>query len=430
MAAPNGNTTAFGYDDLGRPSAKTTTGSGGVSRAAYSWTPNRAGAVTAESSTISGDPTNGPTSYTYDPLGRLTGFTRSGTTTSYGWQAVPNRSSVQVGVNPATTTTFDDANRPTADSAGGAYTSDADGRLTVRPGQRLEWDTLGRLTKVKPPSGNNAISTYTYDPLDRLLLVDHGGSDRIRLRYVGLTTSIAQLVDDQTGAVIRSIGNSWTGEPVSDWTGSGSNLRVFGGNGHHDLTWTADAHGRRHGHAALRPVGHAHELDRELAARPPLPEPVPRPGHRPFLVRQPLVRVLPRPLRVRGLAPRRAGLTTLPPPLRLRRGRADRTMGSERDVSRTRICRGCNSGAWLAGCGCSGSVVRGNDHRHRRCWRGRDGNRGRAIRSIRTSIFAGHADLEVGLWVYRRRLALHSRGNRHWLLCDAPKLDASVRNYW
>ena len=37
------------------------------------------------------------------------------------------RSSVQVGLNPALTSTFDDANRPTADSAGGTYASDADG---------------------------------------------------------------------------------------------------------------------------------------------------------------------------------------------------------------------------------------------------------------------------------------------------------------
>ena len=41
-----------------------------------------------------------------------------------------------VGLNPALTSTFDDANRPTADSAGGTYASDGDGRLTVQPGYR------------------------------------------------------------------------------------------------------------------------------------------------------------------------------------------------------------------------------------------------------------------------------------------------------
>ena len=88
------------------------------------------------------------------------------------------RSSVQVGLNPALTLTFDDANRPTADSAGGTYASDADGRLTVQPGYRSTWDALGRLSTVLPPSGSTTIATYTYDPLDRLLLVNHTAAGR------------------------------------------------------------------------------------------------------------------------------------------------------------------------------------------------------------------------------------------------------------
>jgi YD repeat-containing protein len=133
-AAPNGNTTTSGYDPLGRPTAKTTTGSGGVARAAYAWTHNRAGQILTESSTITGDPTNGTRTYGYDPLARLVTVTDAATVT-YGWQQVPNRSSVQTGANPAVTTTYDDANRPLADSAGGAYGSDPEGRLTARPGQ-------------------------------------------------------------------------------------------------------------------------------------------------------------------------------------------------------------------------------------------------------------------------------------------------------
>ena len=63
----------------------------------------------------------------------LTGFTWAGLTTTSGWQATPTRNSVQVGLKPALTSIFDDANRPTA---GGTYASDADGRLTVQPGYR------------------------------------------------------------------------------------------------------------------------------------------------------------------------------------------------------------------------------------------------------------------------------------------------------
>ena len=43
--------------------------------------------------------------------------------------------------------------------------------------------------------------------------------------------------------MIVSIGNDWTGEHRLDWTGSGQNIRSYGTNAHHDLTWTADATG-------------------------------------------------------------------------------------------------------------------------------------------------------------------------------------------
>ena len=86
------------------------------------------------------------------------------------------------------------------------------------------------------------LASYTYDPLDRLRLADDG-TTRTRFRYVGQTTAIAQTVNDQTGVVIVSIGVDWTGEHRLDWTGTGSNVRFYGTNGHHDLTWTADATG-------------------------------------------------------------------------------------------------------------------------------------------------------------------------------------------
>ena len=41
--------------------------------------------VSAETSTITSDPTNGTTSFTYDALARLATFTRAGLTTTYGW---------------------------------------------------------------------------------------------------------------------------------------------------------------------------------------------------------------------------------------------------------------------------------------------------------------------------------------------------------
>lgn len=84
---------------------------------------------------------------------------------------------------------------------------------TYRPLQRLVSDSR--------------LAAYTYDLLDRLLLADDG-TTRTRFRYVGQTTAIAQTVNDQTGAVIVSIGVDWTGEHCLDWTGSGQNVRFNG----------------------------------------------------------------------------------------------------------------------------------------------------------------------------------------------------------
>jgi RHS repeat-associated protein len=244
QAGPNGNTTTFGYDALGRETGRSTAATGPVNRAIYVLAYNRAGQILSEVSTITGDPTNGTTSYAYDPLERLASYTSpAATTTAYGWDEVPNRTSVQVGAGTPVTTSFDAANRPTSDSAGGAYSSDLDGRLTARPGERFEWDNLSRLTKVKPPTGGSTIATYSYDPLDRLRLADYGGSNRIRFRYVGLTTSVAQIIDDQSGAVLRNVGTGWTGERLLDWTGTNSNIRYYGTNAHHDVTWMGSSTG-------------------------------------------------------------------------------------------------------------------------------------------------------------------------------------------
>ncbi len=169
--------------------------------------------ILSEASTITGDAANGTVTYGYDPLGQLTGSTFSGTTTAYAWDAVTNRTSVQVGGGTAATTAYDAANRPTAGTTPtAAYTSDADGRLTARPNQTMTWDHLGRLTAVKDAAGTTTLAAYTYDPLDRLRTVDYGGSNRIRFRYVGLTTSAAS---GGTTSRAPSPGASATAGPAS-----------------------------------------------------------------------------------------------------------------------------------------------------------------------------------------------------------------------
>jgi len=56
-------------------------------------------------------------------------------------------------------------------------------------------------------------------------------------------SSAAQWLDDAAGTVTRHIANGWLGERLADWTGSGSNLRIYGTNGHHDVTWLATSTG-------------------------------------------------------------------------------------------------------------------------------------------------------------------------------------------
>ena len=253
----NGNVQAQAFDAAGRLLTRTTT-DGGVSRAAYTYTYNRAGLVLSEASTITGDPSNGTVAHTYDPLGQLTGSTLAGTTTAYGWDATTNRTSVTVGGGTPATTAYDAANRPTSGaSPTAAYASDADGRLTARPDQTMTWDRLGRLTSVRNAAGTVTIASYTYDPLDRLRMVDYGSGSRIRFRYLALTTSAVQTIDDATGTVIRSIGTGWGGELLLDWTGTGQDIRIYGTNAHHDITWTATSTGTVAGSVRYDPWGTA-----------------------------------------------------------------------------------------------------------------------------------------------------------------------------
>jgi RHS repeat-associated protein len=161
-------------------------------------------------------------------------------------------------------TTFDAANRPaTQNGVAGSFTADADGRVTARPNpdgtayQRFTWDRLGRLTSVLPPTGSTPVASYTYDPLDRLHTADYGTGGRIRFRYLGTSATVVQELDDATGAVLRDIGNGWLGDHLEDWTGTGQNLRVYGANGHGDVTWTAGSSGSVSGTIRYDPYGTA-----------------------------------------------------------------------------------------------------------------------------------------------------------------------------
>jgi RHS repeat-associated protein len=100
----------------------------------------------------------------------------------------------------------------------------------------------GRLVRVRD-SGASLIVTYTYDARDRLRVADYGGSNRIRFRYVGLTTVVDQVVTDSSGAVQRNLGIGSSGERLVDWSSAGGSSRYYGTDAHHDTTWIAASDG-------------------------------------------------------------------------------------------------------------------------------------------------------------------------------------------
>jgi YD repeat-containing protein len=197
---PTGNTTTDAYDPIGRLVSRSTTGASGCTNcAAYAFAYNRAGNLLGRTSTIATDATSGTTTFGYDGLSRLTAYTPPAALVSgaYTWNAQPDRASVQAGSGTPVTTLFNNASRPVSDTASGTYGSDNQGRLTAMPGKTLVFDILGRLTQVKAAPSGDVLASYTYDALDRLRTITESGVTT-RLRYVGLSNAIAQVVADFT----------------------------------------------------------------------------------------------------------------------------------------------------------------------------------------------------------------------------------------
>jgi RHS repeat-associated protein len=253
---PTGNTTTNTYDPLGRLTARATTGATGCTNCAtYALTYNRASNELTALSTITGATGNGTTALAYDALSRLTTYTPPAGLTSqqYTWNAFPDRASIKTGSANPITTTFDPANRAQSDGAGGTYAYDQEGRLTAMPGKILVWDALGRLVQVQNGSGV-VQATYTYDALDRLRTVTEGGTST-RFRYVGLTTAMAQDVNNATGAVILNHATDLDGNDLLDFSSDGTTQRFLGRNAHTDVTWTSASTGAVTATAAYDPYG-------------------------------------------------------------------------------------------------------------------------------------------------------------------------------
>jgi RHS repeat-associated protein len=243
------------YDAIGRLASKTTGTVTGPTIDAQSYTYNAAGAELSGADTLTGNPmgANGTSTYGYDALGRLaSAAVPTQPSQAYTWNATADRSSVQSGSSQPVTTYYNVASQPFSDSTGGSYQSDKEGRLTAQPGQRLIWDNLGRLTEVDGSGGS--VTTYSYDPLDRLAAVVNNGVTT-KYFYVGLTTTIAKTIIS-TGSTTSTTTHltDAAGTELAQITDTSGPV-YLGRNGHGDVTSTVNATGSVVSAAQYDPFG-------------------------------------------------------------------------------------------------------------------------------------------------------------------------------
>jgi RHS repeat-associated protein len=214
---------SFAYDAAGRV---TSLSAGPLAR---TYSRDAAGRVISESGERFG----------YDAAGRLTSWydRATDTTTAYEYDAASNLTRQSTGATPTLDLTFDASNRITS----GGYAYDANGNLTRRPGQRLVYDALNRLTAVVNDSTEATIAAYTYDPSNRRtsstttsgtvyfhydgssgdVIAETNGTGRVTCQYVrdgGGRLVAVERFDDTS----ESCFTNQRGDVVGHWTNSGT----------------------------------------------------------------------------------------------------------------------------------------------------------------------------------------------------------------
>lgn len=259
------DTRTFGYDDLDRLTSDTLTTPGGATVAATTYGYDRNDQLTTKATT--GTAGAGTDTYTYDPSGRLSSWTRGTTTTDYGWDASGN-----LVKNGTTTADYDEQNHRTGDSTGATYTYTPRGTLTSVTGgdhpQTYTYDAFDRMTAA-------GATAYTYDALDRL--TTRGGA---HFTYAGASTQIAT---DGSSAYTYDPAGPPRPRPERHRR---PRLQQHPRRPHRDLHPR-----RRHPRDVhrLRPPRHPHRHHRHHP-RPRLPGRLDRPHHRPGRHERPLVR--------------------------------------------------------------------------------------------------------------------------------------------
>jgi large repetitive protein len=198
----NGDTRTFGYDAAHRLTSDVLASNTGVTIASitygYDGNDNETSKVTTG---LAGPASN---TYTYDYANRLTSWNNGTTTTTYGYDASGNRTSV----------------------GGKTYTYDARNQLVSGDGSTYRYTARGTLSSVTTGSAVTATTSdafgqvitrgtrmYEYDALSRVVNAKATGEQTRTMSYSGMGNLLAS---DGTGIYSRSPSGDVVGEKVGD----------------------------------------------------------------------------------------------------------------------------------------------------------------------------------------------------------------------
>ena len=192
---PN-TSTAYGYDALGRKSARSHKVNN-LDVYALQLSFDVTGRIAGKSETIGG--TVYTQAYTYDVDGQLTNVTRNGAAAEhYTYDVNGNRTSRQLNAGPVETAIYDAQDRLTQRGLV-AYVFNADGFLTQRGADTFQYNTRGQL--IQATVGAQPIS-YAYDGIGRRVSrTDTGGTTRYL--YGDPASHLVTAVRDTAGALTK-----------------------------------------------------------------------------------------------------------------------------------------------------------------------------------------------------------------------------------
>ena len=175
--------------------------------------------------------------FAYDDLGRLSSWydPSADATTTYAYDAAYNLTGESVDGSATLSLSFDAAER--ISSAG--YSYDECGNLISRPGQRLSYDELNRLTSVTDASTEATIAAYTYDEMNRRASATDA-SGTVLFHYDGASPDVmAETRPD--GTLIASYVRDASGRPL--FMERGAERYTYHVNARGDVVAVTDADG-------------------------------------------------------------------------------------------------------------------------------------------------------------------------------------------